>query len=56
MKFTFICEDEEDGTKVVYECNEIQWTKTLEHYHNFLNGCGFIVDQRLMLDLVEGEY
>jgi hypothetical protein len=56
MKFTFICEDAEEGTKISYECDEVKWSRTLLHYHQFLNGCGFLVDPRKKLELVDGDY
>jgi hypothetical protein len=56
MKFTFICEDEEEGTKNTLETPEfVQWNTGLYYFMQFLDGCGFVIDQGKVFELVDGE-
>lgn len=45
MKFTFICEDDLEEFKVVYEFNELVWWNTLPHFEQFLRGAGYFISR-----------
>ena len=56
MKFTFICEDEEDGTRVEHTTPDIDnWVVSLFYYQMFLLGCGFVLKEGYKLGLAEGD-
>lgn len=56
MKFTFICEDTEEGTRVEHTTPDIEsWVVSLYYYQMFLLGCGFIFKDGYKLGLVEGD-
>lgn len=53
MKYTLILEDEFAKTKVTHEFNEEYLPSVLEHFEQFLRGCGFYFDGTL--DIVKPE-
>lgn len=56
MKFTFICEDGEEGTRVEHTTPEIDsWVVSMYYYQMFLLGCGFAIKKGYKLGPVEGD-
>lgn len=59
FKFKIIKDSREDGdnygSKLVYEFEAITLSDMLEHYSNFLKGCGFVFDGELDIVTEESE-
>lgn len=57
MKYTLIKESRNDednyGSRLEYQFDAINLSDMLEHYQNFLKGCGYVFDGEL--DIAEEE-